>query len=112
MLLIDKFENFNSLINETASTEKLSRKAEFLDDENVNLAKKLNLLAADEGRALKQSIQSVTKIDIGVQSQLLVAPGSTVQIYYDVTNLRSEPTFHNFQVQDEKGYLRQLQPRL
>ena len=85
----------------------------FPDDSQVVIAaQEVEPLAADEGRALKQSIQSVTKIDIGVQSQLLVAPGSTVQIYYDVTNLRSEPTFHNFQVQDEKGYLRQLQPRL
>lgn len=55
-------------------------------------------------------LQAVTKIELGVQSQLLASPGQTVQIYYEVTNLREEPTFHNFQVVDEKRYLRALSP--
>lgn len=61
--------------------------------------------------AKQQILESVTKIDVGAQSQLLVAPGSTGQIYFEVTNLRKEPTFHNFQVQDELRYLRNLEPR-
>jgi hypothetical protein len=67
---------------------------------------------AVEGKALKQTLQSVTKIDVGVQSQLLASPGSTVQLYFDVTNLRNEPTYHTFQVQDERRFLRQMEPRL
>ena len=57
-------------------------------------------------------MQSVTKIDVGPQSQLFVAPGSTSVIYFEVTNLRNEPTYHNFNVQDEKRFLRQMEPRL
>lgn len=51
-----------------------------------------------------------TRITVGSRSQLQAAPGATVQIYFDVTNLRSEPVYHNFQVVDEKSYLRSLQP--
>lgn len=58
----------------------------------------------------RNTLQAVTKIELGVQSQLLASPGQTVQIYYEVTNLREEPTFHNFQVVDEKRYLRALSP--
>ena len=65
-----------------------------------------------DGRAMPQLIQSVTKIDVGPQSQLFVAPGSTSVVYFEVTNLRNEPTYHNFKVQDEKSFLRQMEPRL
>lgn len=65
-----------------------------------------------DGRALKQMIQSVTKIDVGPQSQLFIAPGSTSVIYFEVTNLRNEPTYYTFNVQDEKRFLRQMEPRL
>lgn len=59
----------------------------------------------------RNTLQAVTKIDIGSQSQLLAAPGQTVSIYYEVTNLREEPTFHIFQVLDEQRYLRSLNPQ-
>lgn len=72
----------------------------------------VQVVDAADGRALKQTIQSVTKIDVGVQSQLLVAPGSTSIIYFDVTNLRNEPTYHSFSAQDEKRYLRAMEPRV
>lgn len=58
----------------------------------------------------RNTLQAVTKIELGVQSQLLASPGQTVQIYYEITNLREEPAFHNFQVVDEKRYLRALSP--
>ncbi|KAG5672847.1 hypothetical protein PVAND_002936 [Polypedilum vanderplanki] len=66
--------------------------------------------AADE-RTARQILQTITKIDVGPQSQLFVAPGSTLVIYFEVTNLRNEPTYHNFNVQDEKRYLEQMEPR-
>jgi hypothetical protein len=72
----------------------------------------IHVVGAADGRALKQSTQTVTKIDVGIQSQLMVAPGSTSIIYFDVTNLRNEPTYHSFNVQDEKRFLRALEPRL
>lgn len=58
----------------------------------------------------RNTLQAVTKIELGIQSQLLASPGTTVQIYYEITNLRDESTFHNFQVVDEKRYLRTLNP--
>jgi hypothetical protein len=89
-------------------TSELEDSIEGLSD-NENSVQAVNV---NDGRALKQTTQSVTKIDVGVQSQLLVAPGSTSVIYFDVTNLRNEPTYHNFNVQDEKRYLRAMEPRL
>lgn len=50
------------------------------------------------------------RIDLGAQSQLLANPGTTVQLYYEITNLREEPSFQNFQVVDEQRFLRSLNP--
>lgn len=58
----------------------------------------------------KSTLQSVTKIDLGAQSQLLAAPGSTVQIHYEITNLREVPSLHYFQVVDDQRFLRTLNP--
>lgn len=58
----------------------------------------------------RNTLQAVTSIQMGIQSQLLANPGSTVQLYFEVTNLREEATFHNFQVADEKRYLQTLSP--
>lgn len=63
-----------------------------------------------QSRSGKNILQAVTKIDLGAQSQLLANPGSTVQIHYEITNLRDVPTFHNFQVVDEQRFLRSLNP--
>lgn len=63
-----------------------------------------------EARSGKNILQALTKIDLGAQSQLLANPGSTVQIHYEITNLRDVPTFHNFQVIDERSFLRSLAP--
>lgn len=63
-----------------------------------------------QSRSERQSLHSITKIDLGAQSQLLANPGSTVQIHYEITNLRDVPTLHNFQVIDEQRFLRSLNP--
>lgn len=60
----------------------------------------------------RNTLQAVTRIDLGAQTQLLANPGATVQIYYEITNLRDEPAFHNFQVVDEQRYLRALTPQM
>lgn len=52
-----------------------------------------------------------TKIDLGVQSQLISNPGAVIQIYFEVTNLREETVFYNFQVVDERRFLQQMMPR-
>lgn len=61
-------------------------------------------------RSGKNVLQSITKIDLGAQSQLLANPGQTVQIHYEITNLRDVPSLHNFQVVDEQRFLRTLNP--
>lgn len=62
------------------------------------------------GRSGKNTLQSETRIELGAQSQLLAVAGSTVQIYYEITNMRTIPTFHNFQVVDELRFLQTLNP--
>lgn len=61
-------------------------------------------------RSGKNTLQSETRIELGAQSQLLAVAGSTVQIYYEITNLRMIPTLHNFQVIDEQRFLQSLNP--
>lgn len=63
------------------------------------------------GRSGKNTLQLETRIELGAQSQLLAVAGSTVQIYYEITNLRMVPTFHNFQVVDELRFLQTLNPQ-
>ncbi len=97
---------------------RVKREIKFPEDEEtteeaeINTEVDIETLAGADGRAMPQLIQSVTKIDVGPQSQLFVAPGSTSVIYFEVTNLRNEPSYHNFNVQDEKRFLRQMEPRL
>lgn len=62
------------------------------------------------GRSGKNTLLSETRIELGAQSQLLAVAGSTVQIYYEITNLRMTPTFHNFQVVDERRFLQSMNP--
>lgn len=108
----------NGTFSEFGPALRIKRQVVFPDETTTGeVEKKIeefegNSVDASEGRALKQTIQSVTKIDVGVQSQLLVTPGSTSIIYFDVTNLRNEPTYLSFNVQDEKRFLRSLEPRL
>lgn len=117
------FNHIGPPINEAGPMSRIKRQIAF-PDEDENKIDKDEILEVDgegnsvpfvdaaDGRALKQTIQSVTKIDVGIQSQLLVAPGSTSIIYFDVTNLRSEPSYHSFSAQDEKRYLRAMEPRV
>lgn len=65
---------------------------------------------ADTSRMNRNTLQAVTVIQMGIQSQLLPSPGATVQLYFEVTNLRDQATFYNFQVADEQRYLQTLTP--
>lgn len=65
---------------------------------------------ADTPRMNRNTLQAVTVIQMGIQSQLLPSPGATVQLYFEVTNLRDQATFYNFQVADEQRYLQTLTP--
>lgn len=112
--------NFNETFYEIGgSIPRAKREIKFPDEETTTLEDvqvitdvDIETLSGVEGKAMPQLMQSVTKIDVGPQSQLFVAPGSTSVIYFEVTNLRNEPTYHNFNVQDEKRFLRNMEPRL
>jgi hypothetical protein len=106
-------------------SSRLKREIKFPDDDDVIVGNVTNIqnesekdveeeFLSIEGRALKQTFQSqsITKVDVGIQSQLFVTPGSSSIVYFDVTNLRTEPTYYSFLVQDEKRYLRAMEPRL
>lgn len=58
----------------------------------------------------KNTLYSITKIDLGAQSQLLANPGATVQIHYEITNLGNLRTLHYFMVRDEQSFLRGFNP--
>lgn len=55
-------------------------------------------------------LQAATIVQMGIQSQLLPSPGATVQLYFEVTNNRDQPSQYNFQVSDELRYLQTLTP--
>lgn len=55
--------------------------------------------------------KGTTKIEMGLQSQVLVAPGMWAQLYFEITNTRAESVYHNIQVIDEKRYLQRLSPQ-
>lgn len=60
------------------------------------------------GRAT--ATQSVTKIDLGLNSQLTGTRGTTITVIFEVTNFRQTPVFYYFRVTDELGFLRSLYP--
>lgn len=52
-----------------------------------------------------------TKIEMGTQSQILIAPGMLGQLYFEITNTGSEATYYTIQVVDERRYLMRLTPQ-
>lgn len=83
------------------------------NDNNIEITESTN---KDVEKLAKQqqntnTNQGITQISLSVQSQLLVTPGMIAQLYFEVSNTRTEPIFHNFRVTDEKAYLRSLNQR-
>lgn len=60
--------------------------------------------------AKNTQLETITKIDIGAQSQLMPVAGSWVQLYFEVTNLRDVPSFNTYLLVDEQRFLRSLNP--
>ena len=52
-----------------------------------------------------------TKIEMGTQSQVIIAPGTVGQLYFEVTNTGHELVFYTVQVVDERRYLMRLTPQ-
>ncbi|XP_067640005.1 uncharacterized protein [Eurosta solidaginis] len=55
--------------------------------------------------------RDVTKIEIGLQSQLLLAPGMLGTLQFELTNTRTDAIYHNIQVVDERRFLLRLNPQ-
>ncbi|XP_050329238.1 uncharacterized protein LOC126758866 [Bactrocera neohumeralis] len=55
--------------------------------------------------------RDTTKIEMGLQSQLLLAPGMMGTLEFEVTNTRTEAVYHNIQVIDERRFLLRLNPQ-
>lgn len=63
-----------------------------------------------QSRSGKNILQAGIKIDLAAQTQLLAAPGATVQIHYEITNLRNIATPLVLGVTGEQHLLRSLNP--
>ena len=55
--------------------------------------------------------RSNTKIEMGTQSQVIIAPGLVGQLYFEVTNTGQELVYYTVQVVDERRYLLRLTPQ-
>jgi len=51
-----------------------------------------------------------TKIELGTESKLLVMPGQTASLLFEVTNMKTETVYSTIQVTDERRFLVQLSP--
>lgn len=98
-MIADELENFANV------TENLTTASELEDLIN-------NRGDVEESKQLsKLNNEVITLIQPSLNSQLLVNPGSTVRFGFDVTNLRQQTVFHNFQVTGERSWLLNFEPR-
>ncbi|EDW52083.1 GM16786 [Drosophila sechellia] len=51
-----------------------------------------------------------TKIELGIESKLLVMAGQTATLLFEVTNMKTETVYSTIQVTDERRFLVQLNP--
>lgn len=75
----------------------------------VNVDYKYNGVVRGTTATLLQ--RDTTKIEMGLQSQLLLAPGMLGTLEFEVTNTRTEAVYHNIQVIDERRFLLRLNPQ-
>uniref|UniRef100_A0A182QGT3 VWFA domain-containing protein n=1 Tax=Anopheles farauti TaxID=69004 RepID=A0A182QGT3_9DIPT len=74
-------------------------------------ARQTELTDEDSGLiSSRASIQAITKVDVGINSQLIGARGQTLPLYFEVTNYRQTPITYFFRVTDELAFLRTLNP--
>ncbi|XP_055622864.1 uncharacterized protein LOC129765852 isoform X2 [Toxorhynchites rutilus septentrionalis] len=92
-------------------SQKQTRHTSTSDDEELRSAQQQTSPEEEESGSLgRAAIQPITKIDIGINSQLMGTRGSTLQLSFEVTNFRQAPMFYYFRVNDELGFLRTLNP--
>uniref|UniRef100_A0A182Y775 Uncharacterized protein n=1 Tax=Anopheles stephensi TaxID=30069 RepID=A0A182Y775_ANOST len=89
--------NSSKLPRTSGDEHRVARQTELTDEDSGIIS----------GRA---SIQAITKVDVGVNSQLIGARGQALQLYFEVTNYRQTPITYFFRVTDELSFLRTLNP--
>lgn len=52
-----------------------------------------------------------TEIEMGTQSQVIIAPGMMGQLYFEVTNTGQDTVYYTVQVVDERRFLMKLTPQ-
>lgn len=86
-------------------------------DEQIDVLFPDNNHANESEVSRRMSRQSTALAELGtfiqpsLQSQLLVNPGSTARVIFDVTNLRDQIVLHYFQVTGERSWLINFGPR-
>ncbi|XP_050071841.1 uncharacterized protein LOC126559712 [Anopheles maculipalpis] len=99
--------NINLQLYSGGGSSKLPR----TNGEEHRFARQTELTDEDSGIISgRASIQAITKVDVGVNSQLIGARGQTLQLYFEVTNYRQTPITYFFRVTDELAFLRSLNP--
>ncbi|XP_023291316.2 uncharacterized protein LOC111674869 [Lucilia cuprina] len=94
---------------ETFSTHEIHRNA--INSQENNISSLAATTAEPQQRNTNILQRTNTKIEMGIQSQILIAPGMLGQLYFEVTNTGYEAAYYNIQVVDERRYLMRLTPQ-
>lgn len=96
---------------ETFSTQEIHGHP--MDSSHLNSSSSLAATTATNFNQRNTNIlqRSNTKIEMGTQSQILIAPGMMGQLYFEITNTGYEAILYNIQVVDERRYLMRLVPQ-
>lgn len=99
----------NALFERQVADEPTNEQVDLLFDDINNLNEtKVSRRLSRQSTALAEL---GTFIQPSLQSQLLVNPGSTARVIFDVTNLRDQIVLHYFQVTGERSWLVNFGPR-
>lgn len=93
---------------ETFSSKEIHRNTEEALPANATVLPSPNTMLNQKSTNVLQ--RSNTKIELGIHSQVLIAPGMMGQLYFEVTNTGCDSIFYNIQVVDERRYLMRLSP--
>lgn len=95
---------------ETFSTQEI-RSTAIVNKPNNTTSLAATTINQPQARNINILQRSNTKIEMGTQSQILIAPGMLGQLYFEVTNTGNEAAYYTIQVVDERRYLMRLTPQ-
>ncbi|XP_058812829.1 uncharacterized protein LOC131677166 [Topomyia yanbarensis] len=82
----------------------------FDDQQQHQSAKQVLPESEESGVQGRAAIQSITKVDVGIDSQLMGTRGSSIRLIFEVSNFRQTQMFYYFRVTGEQGFLQTLNP--